>query len=348
MTPQIADRRLVPLIGDFLNSYLPVVKRRDADTVASYRTSINLFLDYLREERGVTLVTITAADLSQENLTGFMDWLKERRGNSAPTINHRLSDVRGLCRYAESRGALGSLEFEMIREVSAVADDRDLDFTWLEPDEVHAVLEAVKANRKGLRDSFLLSLLYDTGGRIGEVLALRVSDIRPTRGDEFEAHFFGKGSKHRRTPLSPDIRDLFKDYSAEHLPGARPSDLVFYVKWRGERHEMSHDNVERILRDCEKGLREGRLPELQHLHTHLFRRSRAMHLYQAGVPLPTISEWLGHSRIETTRFYAKLTELMSRDALKKLAESDQAVFHSDVAFKYADDDEVLRQLYGIR
>ena len=39
---------------------------------------------------------------------------------------------------------------------------------------------------------------------------------------------------------------------------------------------------------------------------------------------------------------------MSRDALKMLADSDQAVFHSDVAFKYADDDEVLRQLYGIR
>ena len=73
-----------------------------------------------------------------------------------------------------------------------------------------------------------------------------------------------------------------------------------------------------------------------------------MHLYQAGVPLPTIQEWLGHSNIETTRFYAKLTELMKREALEKLAGGDHAVFKSDVAFKYADDDEMLRRLHGIR
>ena len=57
-----------------------------------------------------------------------------------------------------------------------------------------------------------------------------------------------------------------------------------------------------------------------------------MHLYQAGVPLPTISEWLGHSNIETTRFYAKVTEEMKREALHKLSDSDRSVFKDDVVF----------------
>ena len=73
-----------------------------------------------------------------------------------------------------------------------------------------------------------------------------------------------------------------------------------------------------------------------------------MHLYQAGVPLPTISDWLGHSNIETTRFYAKLTELMKRDAIAKLAEGPEAVFDPLATFKYADDEEVLKRLCGLK
>ena len=110
---------------------------------------------------------------------------------------------------------------------------------------------------------------------------------------------------------------------------------------------MSKDNVSRILADCEKAIRKGR-PELIHLHSHLFRRSRAMHLYQAGVPLPIVSEWLGHSNIETTSFYAKVTAEMKRDALHKLSESDKSVFKDDVAFKYAGDEEMLKRLCGLK
>jgi integrase len=140
----------------------------------------------------------------------------------------------------------------------------------------------------------------------------------------------------------------FNGYADSYLPNRRPSDLVFYVRRREERHKMSHDNVERVLRDCERRLRDGDMPKIQHLHSHLLRRSRAMHLYEAGVPLEIISEWLGHSSIETTRFYAKVTDLMRREALEKLSEGDEAVFDSDVAFKYAEDDEVLRRLCGLK
>ena len=73
-----------------------------------------------------------------------------------------------------------------------------------------------------------------------------------------------------------------------------------------------------------------------------------MHLYQAGVPLPTISDWLGHSNIETTRFYAKVTEMMKREAVDKLAEGPDAVFDALVPFGYADDEEVLKRLCGLK
>ena len=110
---------------------------------------------------------------------------------------------------------------------------------------------------------------------------------------------------------------------------------------------MSSDNVSRILAGCEEEVRKSN-PDLVHLHSHLFRRTRAMHLYQAGVPLPTISEWLGHSNIETTRFYAKVTEEMKREALHKLSDSDRSVFKDDVVFKYANDEDAIKRLCGLK
>jgi site-specific recombinase XerD len=342
------DPRTVSLVGEFMNVYLPSVRRLDDDTVASYRTSISLYLDYLRDSRGISLATLTAADVCQESVVGFMSWLAETRGNVATTINHRLNDVRGLCHFLASRGAIDAVTHERIREVCGVPDDRATEFTWLTVEEVRAVLRSVSPNRDATRDLLILSLLYESGGRIGEVLNLTVGDLRPTKDGEVDVHFYGKGRKHRVTPLSAEIWRQYLVYADTYLKGAGPSSLVFYTRQHGVRHVMSHDNVSRILRGCERTLRAGELPNLQHLHSHLFRRSRAMHLYEAGVPLPTISDWLGHSNIETTRFYAKVTDIMKRSALEKLSEGKDAVFKPDVAFKYASDEDVLRRLCGLR
>ena len=349
MRMKAKDPRLVSLIGEFLKTYLPVVRKRDPDTVASYRSSINVFLEYLADTRGLTLASATVADFSQANVVGFVEWLVGERGNAATTANHRLSGIRCFCRFLYRKGAISALDYEEVREVGGVPDERAVEFTWLEPGEVAAAIGSVAGNRHAARDGFLLTLLYESGGRIGEVLALRAGDLRPTGNGEADVHFFGKGNKHRVTPLTADLWGRYGEFEhACHPGGADPSDLLFYVERDGGRRMMSQDNVKRILDESTDRLRAGAHPEIEHLHSHLFRRSRAMHLYQAGVPLPTISDWLGHSRIETTRFYAKLTDLMKRDAVDKLAEGPNAVFDALVPFKYADDEEVLKRLCGLK
>ena len=90
--------------------------------------------------------------------------------------------------------------------------------------------------------------------------------------------------------------------------------------------------------------KDGSIP---HLHSHMFRRTRAMLLYQGGMPLPLVAEWLGHSQLETTTIYAKATIEMKKAARDKVAENQKSVFHDKEKFKYADDEETLRKLMGL-
>ena len=73
-----------------------------------------------------------------------------------------------------------------------------------------------------------------------------------------------------------------------------------------------------------------------------------MHLYLAGVPLPLVSEWLGHSSMETTQIYARATDEMKRQAQRKLGEKEDSVFKDDITFQYADNEAVLKKVAGLK
>ena len=346
MRIQAKDPRLISLIGSFLNSYLPLVRSRDTDTIESYRYSINIYIQFLHETKNVALKTIKSRDFSQENLTEFKSWLEASRNNVATTINHRLSDIRSFSKYLMKNGAISEIEYEKIREVEDVPDKRCIEFVWLSLEDIKLILKLVMQNRNHIRDYFLISLLYESGARINEILTLKLKDIRLVDDTDIDVHFLGKGNKHRITPLSGKIRTLFDEYCAKYHRPFETDQYLFYVIHNGNKVKMSPDNVARILSECENRAKEIN-PNMLHLHAHLFRRSRAMHLFQAGVPLPTVSDWLGHSQIETTRIYARVTEEMKKEATKALGKSESSVFSDDIEFKYENDEEMLRRLCGL-
>ena len=334
-------------ISDFLKVYLPLVRGRDADTITSYRITLSLYVSYM-ESRNILLSKLTADHFSQKNIVGFLEWLQSTRGNVAPTINHRLSDIRGFCEYLRKKGAMSAVEFETITDINTRIDDRVIEFTYLTIDDIKLVLNQPNRNKKlGVRDYFFLSLLYESGCRDDEILSCKVKDFVVNDNKEGEFHVIGKGKKQRTTPLSKDIIAPYNAYMSQFHSTKNPNDLLFYTNHGGSHTSMSQDNVHRFMSDYEKTAKVTK-PDLLHLHPHLFRRSRAMHLYEASVPLPIISEWLGHSQIETTRFYAKISQDMKRKELEKLGEGEKAVFDNNVTFKYDGDEEVLKKLCGLR
>ena len=96
------DPNLIAIMGEFMRTYLPGVRNRDDDTVASYRYSINLFVAYLESENNVTVLTMQASDFNQKNIVGFMAWLKSDRNNVATGCQIYVGSVGTFTRSTQS------------------------------------------------------------------------------------------------------------------------------------------------------------------------------------------------------------------------------------------------------
>ena len=81
------------------------------------------------------------------------------------------------------------------------------------------------------------------------------------------------------------------------------------------------------------------------------RHSRAMHLYRNGMPMPLLSEWLGHTDMETTiKYYANADVKMkqdAQDAIDKATSELNPVLSNSIDFAFKDDDETIKKLYGL-
>ena len=347
------DPTLITAIKNFMTVYAPIIRRKSPNTIKSYSCAINAYLDFLEETQKKTLFTASTKDFTCDNIIAFMEWLRVNRGNEVSTINQRLAHIRTFCNYMMKNSLLDFAELTKINDIAKLDDLRKNEFIFLSTDDVKFILQQPNTKTKaGIRDRFFIALLYDSGCRDQEILDLKIKDFIVSDPNAAELHIIGKGNKYRITPISSDVAGIYLQYcnAFGFDINADSERYIFTTKNTrrgGETTKMSDDNVQRILRKYEAIIRKTR-SEFPHLHAHLFRRTRAMHLYMAGVDHTLIADWLGHSNLETVQVYARATVDMKRKATSKLSEDENSVFKNDVAFKYADDEDALRRLCGLK
>ena len=344
---KMSDPTFIKCMRYFLTTYLPIVRKRSDNTVNNYKDAIKLYIQWLKEEKKKPLESICANDFIQENVVSFLNWLKVNRKCCATTINQRLSHIKSFCRYLINTHPEYLPIVGEVLNIGDYVDERKENFVWLTIEQMNMLLNLPdRTKRTGLRDFFFLSLIYDSGCRESEILNLKVKDFVKEKDGCALLHIFGKGNKHRITPISKNVTGYFEEYCKVFHKEVAPDDYLFYTVHAGFRTKMSADNVRLLLLAYEKKAKEmdNGFP---HLHSHIFRRTRAMLLYQGGMPLPLVAEWLGHSQIETTTIYAKATIEMKKAARDKVAKNQSSVFHNDEEFKYADDEDILKKLMGL-
>lgn len=129
-------------------------------------------------------------------------------------------------------------------------------------------------------------------------------------------------------------------------PGLEPVTPMFYTTRDHRPTRMSDDNVARLIRQHGATAKSSCPDVPARIHPHMLRHSRAMHLYQAGMPLAVLTEWLGHTDPETTLIYAHADTEMKRQALEK---ANVAATHDPLPTPlWHGREDIIQRLCGLR
>jgi len=216
--------------------------------------------------------------------------------------------------------------------------------TVIGEDAMTAILHQPSNTKMGLRDRTIMILLYDSGARLAEVLGLNVSDVA-IDGDSPYIRLNSKDSKQRIVPISVKTAAHLAHYISVYHAKARPdTDLLFFTVIKNVIGMMSEGNVERFVKEHARKAQSSCPSVPDHVHPHMFRRTRATQLYQNGVSLPLVSRLLGHASLETTRIYAKPSLKMLRDAIESVETSEEKA----VRPIWEGDEAMMVKLSGLR
>lgn len=276
------------LIDEFL-VFLAVMQERSDLTIIAYRGDLIRLLEHLLEH-GSSLVDAKRQDIA--------DFLSDYRDTtSARSAARAASAIRGFYSYLIGTGQVGIDPMEGLRLHTEIASLPKA----LSVDETMRLLEStVPSDPLSSRDRAMLELLYASGMRISELIALNLEDIRE---DSFWLTVTGKGSKERLVPVPPIAAGLLSDYIAgsrrELIKRASGQQAVF-VNSTGSRLTRQGAWFALKRRAVAVGLGDRFSP-------HTLRHSCATHLVEAGADLRVIQELLGHSSIATTEIYTKVS-----------------------------------------
>ena len=154
---------------------------------------------------------------------------------------------------------------------------------------------ASESSPLGLQDAAMFELLYSSGLRVGELVALDVTD-NPGQG---EVTVTGKGSKTRTVPVGTKAREAIQAWLVVRSSIAAPDETALFVGARGRRITPS-----RVWRRLNAWAKRRGLAE--HVHPHMLRHSFASHMLQSSQDLRAVQELLGHASISTTQVYTHL------------------------------------------
>ena len=297
----------------FLSVYLPSQAGTKRNTQLAYRDSFSLFLRYCRDQENLSLEKLTVTKMDRELVLRFLQWLEEERNCKASTRNQRLAAIHSFFSFLMVEEPRYMQQSQEILAIPMKKTDKP-PLMYLPLDSIKGLLEQPdRTTIQGKRDAVLLSLLYDTGARVQELVDLKVRDI--TLNDAVTVMLKGKGGKVRIVPVMEPTGELLKQY----IEGSGLSSSAYgrnpLFTNRGNK-PLTRAGVTYILKKYAAQAQAQGIKDISgEITPHWLRHSKAMHLLQSGVNLVYIRDLLGHSDISTTEIYARADEKMKRKAL---------------------------------
>jgi len=289
----------IAILVDRYLRHLAIERGLAANTLAAYRRDLDGYASFLADS-GVE----TPEGVEPAHVAAYARHLGSRPEGAlvASSMARMLSSVRGFHRFLLGEGVVPT---------DVASDTKPPKLGSRLPkaitiEQMGMVLAATDGDElQQLRDKALLELLYATGARISEAVALNVDDV--IDGDV--VRLFGKGNKQRIVPVGSFARAAIDTYLVRARPAfslrgkATPA---LFLGARGQR--VSRQNAWLIIRAAADRADLG-----FEISPHTFRHSFATHLLQGGADVRVVQELLGHSSVATTQIYTQVTADTLRD-----------------------------------
>ena len=304
------------LLQGFFTQKLMQQRQASPHTIASYRDTFRLLLQFAQKHLHRAPSTLALEDIDGPLVAAFLDDLEKVRDITPRTRNLRLTAIHSFFRYVAFEDPTRAAQIQRVLAIPPKRFARTL-VPFLSRPEVDALLAAPdRRTWSGRRDHALILLAVQTGLRLSELTGLRQQDVHLGTGAHVSV--IGKGRKQRCTPLSKNTRSVLAAWLKE--PPKHPEQPLF-PNASGSRlsahgvHYLLAKHVAVATRAC---------PSLQHkrVSPHVLRHTTAMDLLQQGVEQSVLALWLGHESIETTQIYLDANLELKQRVLDTVAPLD--------------------------
>ncbi len=305
-----ADATLATLLRAFFLDRLVAQRNASPQTVAAYRDSFRLLLEFAHQHIAKAPERLELNDVDAPLVLAFLDHLERDRHNTIRSRNARFAAIRSFMHFAAFKDPTALPSIQRVLAIPMKRFDKPL-LGFLSKGEIQAILDAPPTDRwSGQRDRIMFATLYNTGARVSELTGLRVADV--VLDGSACVHLHGKGRKDRSVPLWRTTTTQLRHW----LPriDSRP-DRPLFPSAAGRR--LTRPAVTARLRLAVQRAAT-QCPSLtnRHVSPHCVRHSTAMHMLQAGVDITVIALWLGHENPSTTHLYVEADLAMKERALQ--------------------------------
>lgn len=303
------------MLSNFFLKHIPNRSHYSTNTIKAYRDSFLLLFQHHKAFKHQPISAITFETIDREYLQGFLSWLEHEKTYSRNSINLRLAAIHAFYRYVQSYAPEYSACCQIIFSVKS-RKITILPMKYLTIKAIQCLLELPNLNTAdGIRDLALLTLLYDSGARVQEIVDLSFGDLRFEKPGT--VRITGKGSKTRIIPIMPQTLDILNTYVKSCRYASKNTSMKAPLFFNKSHRKLTRAGIAYIL---QKYIEKGRCikPELfpNKVSPQMLRHSKAMHLLEAGVNLVYIRDFLGHSSVLTTEVYAKANPEIKRKVIE--------------------------------
>lgn len=304
-------------------------------TIETYRYAFIQFIDFMENSLGIKPEKIEFKHIDHKHIQSFLSWLESERKVSVATRNQRLAAFKGFVtflKYDYPEFIDTAIQIQNIR----LKKSQVKEISYLKPEGIKLLLSQInKTSQSGRRDFTMFTLLYATGVRVSELIEIRGRDVSMSAPKHII--IFGKGGKIRHVPIMRHLSSILEKY-LEETYAMLPQNLDRHIFVNHSNEKFTRQGINHLLSKYAKMARTID-PSLVpgDCSPHKIRHSMAMAMVENETDLIIIRDFLGHSSVQTTEIYAKLSASrrmkVIEAASKEIVPPEEAIWVKNTSLK---------------